>query len=167
MEPMSDQKLFEVIVPPNTLKTKLGGALPQLDADAIARAEKALADLSGEFDAWMADELGALEAAWSNARAHGLNGPSGEKLFHAAHDLKGVGTTYAYPLVTRLAGSLCKLIETEALRASAPKRLVGAMVEAIRVAVRDDVRTDEHPMGRALAEESEAIVAHYLAESES
>ncbi|MGD2133423.1 MAG: Hpt domain-containing protein [Maricaulaceae bacterium] len=157
---MAKQKPTEVITPPNMLKVKAGGALPKIDQDAIARAEAALKNLSGQFDEWMADELEKLEAVWSEGKAAG--DPCSEGLYRRAHDIKGLAATYEYPLVTRLAASLCRLIETEELRKAAPAALVEGLVNGIRIAVRDDIRTDEHPVGRALAIESETAVAKLI-----
>ena len=159
---MSNQDAFKVITPPNTLKKKVGGALPKLDADAIARAEQALEKLSTQFETWMDEELNKLEAAWADASTAGVTGEEGEALYRRAHDIKGLGTTYEFPLVTRIAASLCKLIETPERRERAPLPLVSSLVDAIRVAIRDRVRDEDHPIGRALAEETEAIVAKVL-----
>lgn len=159
---MSGQDAVKVFNPPNMLKAKVGGSLPKLDAEAIARAEKALEQLSDQFESWMDEELAKLEAAWAEVKAKGLEGETGAGLYRAAHDVKGLGATYQFPLVTRLAASLCKLIETPERRDRAPIQLVGGLLDAIRVAIRDKVRTEDHPTGRALAEESEAIVAHVL-----
>jgi len=43
--------------------------------------------------------------------------------------------------------------------------LVDAHIDAIRAAVRDDIKTDEHPVGRALSDELEARVAEALGAS--
>jgi chemotaxis protein histidine kinase CheA len=157
---------MEFITPPNLLTGKLGGVMPRLDADAVARAEEALKSLASQFDGWMDEELEKLEAAWAEARAAKLKGEAGANLFRAGHDVKGLGTTYEFPLVTRLATPLCKLIETEELRSKARVDLVGALIEAIAVAIRDRVRSDDHPVGRALAQESEKIVARMLRDLE-
>jgi len=159
---MAQNNTVKVITPPNALKAKLGGSLPKIDAAAIARAERALQSLSGQFEEWMKDELTKLESAWTDVGAQGLAGDAGETLYRASHDLKGLGTTYEYPLVTRLAGSLCRLIETDKLRTLAPKPLVAALVNGIRIAIRDQIKDADHPAGLALAQESEAIVAQFL-----
>lgn len=156
---MAKAKPIEVITPPNMLKVKVGGSLPRLDKEAIERAEAALKSLSGQFDQWMAEELEKFDQAWREAKAQGR---ASELLYRRAHDIKGLAATYEYPLVTRLAAALCRLIETEQLRSNAPTALVDGLANAIRVAVRDKIRSDDHPVGRALAAESEMIVAKFL-----
>jgi hypothetical protein len=54
------------------------------------------------------------------------------------------------PLITQIADPLCRLIEDEKTRLAAPLFLVDAHIDAIAVAVRDRVRSDDDPIGRAL-----------------
>ncbi len=159
---MSNPNPAQVIPAQNNLRLKVGGGRLSFDADAVARAEAALKSLSGQFAQWMQDELDKLEAARAAVREKGMTAQTAETLYMRAHDLKGLGTTYEFPLVTRIAGSLCKLIDNPATRANAPLPLVDAHIDAIKAAVRDDIKTDEHPVGRALAEELESGARAYL-----
>ncbi|NBW10292.1 MAG: Hpt domain-containing protein [Caulobacteraceae bacterium] len=153
----------QVIRPPNTLRLKVGGGFGGIDANAIAKAEEALKAMSAQFGQWLQDEINKLDAAQAAIRAEGLNAQTAEGLYFRAHDLKGLGTTYQYPLVTRLAGSLCKLLDDPTKRAVAPVRLLDAHIDAIKAVVRDQIQTDDHPTGRVLAETLEAEVAAYRA----
>ncbi len=149
----------QVIRPPNTLRMKVGGGFGGIDANAIAKAEEALKAMSAQFGQWLEDEITKLDAAHAQVRAQGVNAQTTEALYFRAHDLKGLGATYQYPLVTRLAGSLCKLLDDPARRLAAPAKLIDAHVDAIKAVVRDKIQTDDHPTGRALAETLEAQVA--------
>ncbi|MFN3858000.1 MAG: Hpt domain-containing protein [Caulobacter sp.] len=135
--------------------SKFGG----IDAAAIAKAEAALKSLSGNFSEWLQEEVTKLETARQTIRTEGLNVQTAETLYFRAHDLKGLGTTYEFPLVTRIAASLCKLIDDPDTRLDAPMFLVDAHIDAIRAAVRDDIRTDTHPVGKVLIAELEGRVA--------
>lgn len=159
---MSNPNQAQMIQPPNTLKAKVGGGRFSLDADAVARAEAALKSLSGQFAQWMQDELDKLDAARAEVRAHGFTAQTAEGLYMRAHDLKGLGATYEFPLVTRIAASLCKLIDNPETRANAPLPLVDGHIDAIKAAVRDNIKTDDHPVGKMLAEELEARTREYL-----
>jgi hypothetical protein len=159
---MGEPAGVQIITPPNRIKERLGNALPKFDGAAIERAERALQSLSGQFDLWMDEELAKLEAVWAEAKTEGLAGAAGDRLYLSAHDVKGLGSTYNFPLVTRLAASLCRLIETPQLRARAHPVLVSGLINGIRIAIRDRIRTEEHPTGTALAEESETIIGHML-----
>lgn len=158
---MSNSAQF--IRPPNALKLKVGGGFGGIDANAIAKAEAALKAMSSQFGQWLQDEITKLDAAQAAIHDKGLNADTSEALYFRAHDLKGLGATYQYPLVTRIAGSLCRLLDDPAKRTEAPQALLDAHIDAIRAVVRDQIQTDEHPTGRVLAETLEARVADYRA----
>ena len=153
----------QVIRPPNTLRLKVGGGFGGIDASAIAKAEAALKAMSSQFGQWLQDEIAKLEAAQKAIHEKGLNAETAEALYFRAHDLKGLGSTYQYPLVTRLAASLCKLLDEPSKRTEAPQVLLDAHIDAIRAVVRDQIQTDEHPTGRVLAETLEAKVSDFRA----
>jgi hypothetical protein len=152
----------QVIRPPNTLRLKVGGGFGGIDAGAIAKAEEALKAMSAQFGQWLQDEIVKLDKAQADIRSQGYNEQTAEALYFRAHDLKGLGTTYQYPLVTRLAGSLCKMMDEPGKRMAAPIVLIDAHVDAIKAVVRDQIQTDDHPTGKALAETLEARVAEQL-----
>lgn len=156
---MSEQNSGQIIQVPNTLRLKVGGRLGALDPAAIAKAEAALKNLSGNFGQWLQDEITKLETARQTVRNEGPTMANMEALYLRTHDLKGLGTTYGFPLITRIAASLCVLTDDETKRISAPMALIDAHIDAIKAAVRDDIKTDEHPVGRALAHELERRVA--------
>ena len=151
----------QVIRPPNTLRMKVGGGFGGIDANAIAKAEQALQAMSSQFGQWLQDEIVKLDKAQADIRASGYNVETAEALYFRAHDLKGLGTTYQYPLVTRLASSLCKLLDDPAKRTAAPVVLLDAHIDAIKAVVRDEIQTDDHPVGKILAETLEARVADH------
>ncbi len=149
----------QMFTPPNTLRMKVGGGFGGIDAGAIAKAEEALKAMSAQFGQWLQDEITKLDAAQSAIRTQGLTTETAEGLYFRAHDLKGLGSTYQYPIVTRMAGSLCKLLDDPARRTEAPIVLLDAHIDAIKAVVRDEIQTDEHPVGRELAETLETRVA--------
>jgi chemotaxis protein histidine kinase CheA len=154
-----DQGDVKHITPPNRLKAKLGKNLSAfLDGNAIARAEAAMANMSSQFGDWLNDELANLETAH---KAVSVTSPSDEaydEFYRRAHDLKGLGTTYGYPIVSQFAGSLCKLLDNQVARERAPRQIVDAHVAAIVASVKQRVTTSDHPMGKALLIELQAQV---------
>ena len=151
---MPKQKPLEVITPPNMLKVKVGGKVG-FDSRAVERAEAALKSMSVQFEDWLGREVDALRDAWNVAKKEGLQSTAGENVYSCAHDLKGLGVTYGYPIISRMGGSLSRLLETHELRGVVPEHLVEAHVAAIRAAVRDKVTDVDHPVGRALVTELE------------
>jgi hypothetical protein len=119
-----------------------------VNADVVARAEAALKALSGQFSRWLQDEVDKLDAAARRIPSEGLTGEAGDTFYIHAHDLKGLGGTYEFPIVTRLAGSLCRLLDGG--RAEAPLALVHAHVDAIKTVVRENIRDENQPQGATL-----------------
>jgi hypothetical protein len=132
-----------------------------VDPDVVARAEAALKSLSVQFARWLQDEIDKLDAARAAVSLEGLAGPAGETLYTRAHDLKGLGGTYEFPIVTRAAGSLCKVIDTPGARAAAPVSLVDSHINAIKALIRDGIKTDDHPVGQAMVMSLEDQVAAF------
>jgi chemotaxis protein histidine kinase CheA len=156
---MTQQNSGQMIQPPNALRLKVGGGrLGAIDPAAIAKAEAALKSLASNFTQWLADEITKLEAARQQIRADGATAEAMENLYLRAHDLKGLGTTYGYQLITRIAGSLCRMIDDKEKRATTSLELVDAHIDAIKAAVRDDIKSDDHQVGRVLVEELERRV---------
>lgn len=152
----------QVIRPPNTLRMKVGGGFG-INADAIAKAEEALKAMSAQFSQWLNDEIVKLDKAQADIREKGYTPETAEQLYFRAHDLKGLGTTYEYPLVTRIAASLCRMLDDTTRRMDAPVVILDAHIDAIRAVVRDEIKSDDHPTGRVLAETLEAKVAEHRA----
>jgi hypothetical protein len=157
---VSDPNSGQMIKTPNMLRLKVGGGrLGALDPSAIAKAEAALANLAGNFAQWLEDEVSKLEAARARLREEGRSPATVEGVYMRAHDLKGLGATYGFPLITRIAASLCHLTEDAEKRERAPLSLIDAHVDAVRAAVAQDIKTDDHPIGRELVQTLEAQVA--------
>jgi hypothetical protein len=147
---------------PNTLKNKIGGRMSKVDNAAIAKAEAALASLSANFDDWIVGEIDKLDACRKAVDQGELSGKAGKELFNCAHDLKGLGTTYGYPIVTQMADSLCDITNTQELRDKAPLFLIDVHVDAIRAAVKSKIKVSDHPVGGVLVSEMQKKTREFL-----
>jgi hypothetical protein len=100
----------EVIVTPNRLKKAVRRAGAD-ERDPIVDAEAALVELSAQFGSWMEDECAELDKARQVLHAEGFTEAARQRLFRAAHDIKGHGATFGFPIAAEVADSLCQLIE--------------------------------------------------------
>jgi len=133
---------------------------PIFDPNALKRADDAMKAMAPSFDEWLDDDVRKLQIARVAAQNADWSDGALDALFSAAHDLKGMGGSYGYPLATQLAASLCRLIETDAGKAAARINpgLVLAHVDSLRAAVRDRIASADHPIGKALIAALEAEV---------
>src|SRR6185503_19347376 len=84
----------EVITPENKLRVAVTKGTPDQNIeDPVARAEKALAELSPQFASWMDAECHRLDQARSDL-IEDLTKANVDALFHAAHDIKGQAATF-------------------------------------------------------------------------
>lgn len=139
-----------------------GGGLG-LDPEMLARAEAVVAGMADNFAvsalqdlALMRDAFAAAQASEGPERAdHVMTG-----VYRKAHEFKGMGTTFGYPLITRVGASLCLYLKGLKDAAKADDRVVAAHIDAIAALLAEDV-TDEHDAdGVRLAEGLEKVVSH-------
>jgi len=151
----------QIIDPREAGPRPLNLAQPVFNEEALARADQALEALSGAFEGWLNADIATLQSARIAADRAGWNDAALDALWRTAHNLKGMGSTYGYPIVTRIAASLCRLIESQAGKsaARANPNLIDAHVDGLRAAVRDRIASDHHPLARALVQALEAQVA--------
>jgi chemotaxis protein histidine kinase CheA len=154
---MSKQQPIELFMPPNILKAKLGGDSHSIDFAAIKRAEAAIEEIKAEFPDWIAEDIALLTASCGKFLSEG-DGNAVGRLFRASHDLKGQAATFEYPLVARIAASLCQLIETTEKPEAINGALALAHVEAIRVIFREKIKSMSDRTALELTEELERKV---------
>jgi HPt (histidine-containing phosphotransfer) domain-containing protein len=130
----------------------LDGKMPVFDPDAVARADQTLKAMSGSFQQWLETDVRRLQHLRTAAEQAQWSDRSIEALMSVAHDIKGIGASYGYPLATEIAASLCRLIETPSGKSAtrAAPALAQAHVDALRAIARDQIKTQDHPVGRAL-----------------
>jgi len=153
----------EVIMPPNTLRRALGVRDPNSAEDPVARAEAALAQLSGEFSGWMSAECERLDQARLAVRAQGFTAATREALFHAAHDIKGEAATFGFPWAATAADSLCRLIEHTPDPDRIPLALVDQHVDGVRAIIRERARSDIAAVAETLARRLREVTEEFLA----
>jgi len=160
---MAKQQPIEIFMPPNMLKAKVGGgAVMGLDLSAIKRAEQAIEELKEEFAGWIVEDVDKLTAA-RDAFAANRNADTFGTLYRAAHDLKGQGATFDFPLVARVAASLCKFTDGSSTGEALPLNLIDAHVNAIKIIVRDKIKNpSDDRTANILAAELEAQVSEFL-----
>jgi len=159
IETFADHK---VITQPNPLRKVLRRVLDKDLDDPIARAEKALAGLSGEFKNWMGIEADRLAAAHAAILRGGFTDFTREELFRAAHDIKGDAATFGFPSAGAAAESLCRIIEHAPDLDEVPSDLIAHHINAIQAIVRERTRLDTVSMASELSRQLRGVADEYL-----
>jgi HPt (histidine-containing phosphotransfer) domain-containing protein len=152
-----------VITQPNPLRKVLRRVGEKDLDDPVARAEKALADLSGEFRNWMTVETDRLAAAHAAILKNGFTNFTREELFRAAHDIKGDAATFGFPSAGAAAESLCRIIEHAPDLDEVPSDLIVHHINAIQAIVRERTTPDTAGMASELSRQLRGVADEYLA----
>src|ERR1700757_2379281 len=151
-----------VITQPNPLRKVLRRVDERDLDDPVARAEEALAGLSGEFKNWMLVEADRLSTAHATMIANGFTEEAAEELFRAAHDIKGDAATFGYPSAAVAAESLCRIIEHAPDLAKVPRELLAHHINAIQAIVHDHTRLDSPALAGELSRRLRKVADEYL-----
>jgi chemotaxis protein histidine kinase CheA len=152
-----------IITQPNPLRKVLRRVAEKDIDDPVARAEKALAGLSGEFKNWMTIETDRLADAHAAILRDGFNNANREELFRAAHDIKGDALTFGFPSAGAAAESLCRIIEHAPDLDEVPSDLIAHHINAIEAIVRERTKLDTVSMASELSRQLRGVADVYLA----
>jgi len=151
-----------VITQPNPFRNLLQRVAGKDLDDPVARAEKALAGLSGEFKNWMSIETDRLAKAHAAILKLGFTHTSREELFRAAHDIKGDAATFGYPAAGATAESLCRIIEHAPDLDQVPTDLIAHHINAIQAIVRERSSVDTVKTAAELSRKLRGVADEYL-----
>ena len=151
-----------VITQPNPLRQVLV-RVPESDLDdPVARAEKALEGLSGEFKNWMTIEADRLSAAHAAIIGDGFTNENRQELFRAAHDIKGDAATFGFPSAGAAAESLCRIIEHAPDLDQVPPELITHHINAIQAIVRERTKLDTATTASKLSKQLRGVADEFL-----
>ena len=151
-----------VITPPNTLKHAIRRVIDRDLDDPVARAEQALANLSGEFKTWMRSECDRLGAAHAAILKKGFDPQTRGELFRAAHDIKGDASTFGFPAAGVAAESLCRILEHAPDLDAVPADLIQHHIDAIQAIVREHNTIEKAGVANELSARLRAVADDYL-----
>jgi HPt (histidine-containing phosphotransfer) domain-containing protein len=152
-----------VITQPNPLRKVLRRVADNDIDDPVARAEKALADMSGEFRQWMEVEVGRLAAAHAAVLMQGFTEIARGELFRAAHDIKGDAVTFGYANAGVVAESLCRIVEHAPDLSRVPPDLIAHHINAIQAIVHEHTKLDTISVSNELSQRLRGVADDYLA----
>ncbi|MDF1748966.1 MAG: Hpt domain-containing protein [Alphaproteobacteria bacterium] len=158
-----DQKkvAVEIIKPLHPIKEKVsgsGGPSPEM----LAKAQAAISKMSDDYPGWAIQDVETLEKLIQDATPGVGNGR--EKMhdaFKLAHDMRGQGGSFGFPLMTRIANSFCRFVEGLKEVDEGALGICMAHVNAMRAILQNNVRGTGGPIGDQIADGLELAVKRY------
>jgi len=137
--------------PPNKTPKKMlrTESAPSID-EAVKKAEANMAEFVKSEPNWAEEDLDRLAEAFGNAQKDEENRKTHlDNVYAIAHDLKGMGGNFGYPIVTDITAMMCKYIETQ----SPPDiHIVSLYVSSLRVVFENQLAGDGGEEGRVLVD---------------
>ena len=125
----------------------------------LARAQAAVADLAKTYAPNTVADLDRCTALLKAAREDtNTRAASVKDLYGIAHNIKGQGSSFGYPLVTRIGHSLCTLVRQERAFSDADLGVMQAHLDALRLILAKDIKGEGGETGAKLAARLENMV---------
>jgi HPt (histidine-containing phosphotransfer) domain-containing protein len=141
---------YDVIHLPNALAAKVGSFRP--DEAQLDEIDAKIAELGNSYPDMVAPELERLDALWTQLKSGSAEPGSDKAFFQVAHDFKGQGASFGFPLVSMVAASLCTLLERGAVALPAAHAAIEAHLAALRTIVRRRIQGDGGKIGTKLVD---------------
>jgi hypothetical protein len=126
--------------------------------ETLARAEEATTALRANYTQWARIDVDNTQALLDAAK----KAPEGRReqldlLYAAMHNIKGQGTSFGYPLVTRLGQSLCRLIAPGRAVDDAGLKVAQAHLDALKLVLDQKIAGKGGEVGDKLAARLESL----------
>ena len=160
------QQQRKVMKPPFRLADHVAaGAGPDLDT-ILTRVRDGVEQLTGDFVATAKATLVELESSLIQARTNSGDAQRDalRQLFRHSHDLRGLGGTFDYPLITHIGSSLCDLVQRLNGVTSLHLEVVELHISAMKLVIADGMSGDGGQAGQQLTASIEAMVGKVLAD---
>lgn len=141
--------------PPNRLKDKVAGigavGAGELPLNLLDEAEENLARVSLEFADWALSYLASLSDYCTEALLHPTQRPKHfEEINLLAHELRGQGGTFGYPLITTFAKSLYDCTGKGCNVSDASVEVVKAHIDSMRAVLKERIKGDGGEVGKQI-----------------
>jgi len=150
---------------PNALKAQLGGN-PRFEFTipdkVLSSAQQSLKREGDGFLGWAKSYLDQVSAELSAAKeAKDKRDPNFAKINFIAHELRGQGGTFGFPLITAFGKSLFQVTTPPCRTDDAGIDIVKAHIDTLRAVIRDKIEGDGGDVGKALYLELRGAIAKH------
>ena len=143
---MANQK-DNVITPPKRLSDKVARSGGPSAPEAIGKALKMADNLIDSYQGWAVDDLQTLWETFNEAEKRGAD-PTGQRegvrdMFNVAHEIRGQGGSFGYPLISTVADSLCKFLEPRGTLSPKDAEIVRIHILALKAVFAQQLKGDQ------------------------
>ena len=150
----------------NRLKAKVGGSglggPGEFSEDILARVQAEFKAMAEDYPDWVQGHLKALHEACEKARADSDRRKERfSEINEIAHEMKGQGGTFGYPLITTFSDSLYDFTRDDSGLSDNHVEIVKAHIDAMKVVISDRIEGDGGPAGAELTRTLQQAIKKY------
>lgn len=151
---------FEVIQPPDTLKSKVSYSATGVDLAMLEKAEQIIAGLQGSYLEWVEEDLAKLQSFYDQLQARpGESAALLKEIFRVAHDVKGQGGSFGYDLMTVVGNHLCRFVEGLTEVGDAEREVIRLHLDALRLIINERLEGTGGAAGDKMVSGLQAVIA--------
>lgn len=151
----------------NALKDKvggLGGGDLKINTAALEKAQSAFENLSEDYPDWVMGNIKILHEHHQKLVA-ATAGVARERLYapirELAHDMRGQGGTFGYPLISDFAESLCGFVGINAGTSDNHIEIIKAHIDAMQAVIKGRIKGKGGDVGEQLAAGLKNVIEKY------
>ncbi|PHQ71949.1 MAG: hypothetical protein COB93_01825 [Sneathiella sp.] len=147
---VEDKGDYQILYPPDKLRAKVkrDGGIP-FD-EVVSRAEEDIDALTETFLAGVTESILALTKALASIQTGGGTVQDRDAVFLQAHDLKGTGGSFDFPLISHIGSEICQLTDENVPLEAMKPELIKVHVDMLNWAVSQHIRSDDDPRATTL-----------------
>ena len=150
----------------NRLKAKVGGSgmggPGEFSADILERVAEEVRKMAEDYPDWVKEHLGAVQQEYEQARDNPEQRAKRMKAINlAAHELKGQGGIFGYPLMTTFGDSLYAFTAADGGLSDSHMEIIKAHIDAMRVVINERVEGDGGAVGEELTRALDQAIEKY------
>ena len=140
-----------MINPPDPIQSKVsGGGGPSMEM--LANADAEIKEVGAGYTEWTVKDIEQLSALLAQASEN----PTDRRerisdIFDVSHDMRGQGTSFDYPLLTRICESLCRFTDELEQVDQTALDLVRTHIEAMRAVITHKVTGEKNELAEQIA----------------
>ncbi len=119
-------------------------------SEALEVADTAVAELATNYPQRAGEKVSELDRAFEALPASGDARDSIAALFDIAHDIRGEGGSFGFPLVTAIAENLCKVLEDKSQASESLQAAIRVHIGALKLVLSEPIKGDGGERGAEL-----------------
>jgi hypothetical protein len=122
----------------------------QVLSEALEVADTAVAELAANYPQRAGEKVSELDRAFQALPVSGEARDSIEALFNIAHDIRGEGGSFGFPLASAIAENLCKVLEDKSQASGPLREAVHVHIGSLKLVLSEPIKGDGGERGAQL-----------------